>query len=126
MDSQNERITPAALKSSIDTYIKRGGTLLYAHKNVPCGRVTKYDFRYHPSGPEGLWIEAELFNDYDTDKKIIADIDSGLLKGFSVGGYGHDIKEFCSRQNCVKTIHKIDINEISVCEVPCNNLSLID
>jgi phage head maturation protease len=109
-DSASESIKMSAVKAAIDQYL-RFPTLRIMHRLEVAGKVTAAVF-----DKVGLYVTAKIEHD-ETWKFIKA----GVYKGFSVGG------KITSRDSVnPRVVTGIQLTEISIVDVPCNDSCLID
>lgn len=109
-DSAQESIKMSAVKAAIDQYL-RFPTLRIMHRLEVAGKVTKCVF-----DKTGLYITAKV--EHDETWKFVK---SQVYRGFSVGG------KITSRDSVnPRVVTGIQLTEISIVDVPCNDSCLID
>jgi len=131
VDLQKDIIPVKVLERAMYKYMDRGGHILYHHSNVPVGKVLRWEVKKHPeTGKYGVWIEAKIFNEYETDNIVWNAIKQGKIKGFSIGGVGKEkkvkIKDADGKEQEVDLVTDIELNEISLVEEPANPLAKIE
>jgi len=130
IDLQRDIIPVDVLERAMYKYMDRGGYILYRHSNIPVGKVLRWEIRKHPeTGKLGVWIEAKIFDKYETDNMVWQAIKEGKIKGFSIGGIGKEQKVKVKTENGEEEadlITDIELEEISLVEEPANPLAKIE
>jgi len=86
-DKQGEIIPMGEFKKSMFKYFMRGAPLTLEHSDKVVGKLINYEFKENPRwGKEGCYVTGLIYNDYDIDTQVWKDIQSGKIKGLSVGG----------------------------------------
>lgn len=101
---------PDALKS----YLKNPIILAFHDHEKPIGKMEEYKV-----DANGLWIRAKISK---IDEEVFKSIKEGILKSFSVGFRLKDIEYDENNDQWILT--KLDLYEISVVSVPCNQDSV--
>ncbi len=82
LDDQNEIVDPAALRDAVEEW-KAWRNIRLMHQPDPVGVAPLVEIRTHPeTGREALYLGAHIVDD-----RAIRLIETGVLKGFSLGGY---------------------------------------
>lgn len=123
-DSQGDIIPVEELKRTLNTWFKRGATIIDSHTNRPVGRGLRWYEETHPeTGKPGIVIEYQIFNDYSIDDDVWEEIKAGKRKGLSIGG--RSLKEPVVEKDDYsgemgKKLAGLELYEISTVENPAN------
>jgi len=116
-DRAGDVVTAQAWAKGVDNY-RRNPVLLYQHKHdAPIGRVEKITV-----DKKGIFVEANVSEAAERSHGIQTLIKDGALKSFSVGFRVKDGKY--NREDDSMMITDVELMEISVVSVPCNQDSL--
>ena len=116
-DRAGDIVTAQAWAKGVENY-RRNPVLLYQHKHdVPIGRVDKITV-----DKKGIFVEAAVSEAAEKNQGIQTLIKDGALKSFSVGFRVKDGKY--NREDDSMMITDVELLEISVVSVPCNQDSL--
>ena len=116
-DRAGDIVTAEAWAKGVDNY-RRNPVLLYQHKHdAPIGRVDKITV-----DKKGIFVEAAVSEAAEKNQGIQTLIKDGALKSFSVGFKVKDGKY--NREDDTMMITDVELMEISVVSVPCNQDSL--
>src|SRR6056300_48670 len=116
-DRAGDVVTAQAWAKGVDNY-RRNPVLLYQHKHdAPIGRVEKITV-----DKKGIFVEANVSEAAERSHGIQTLIKDGALKSFSVGFRVKDGKY--NREDDSMVITDVELLEISVVSVPCNQDSL--
>ena len=116
-DRAGDVVTAEAWAKGVENY-RRNPVLLYQHKHdSPIGRVDKITV-----DKKGIFVEAAVSEAAETNQGIQTLIRDGALKSFSVGFRVKDGKY--NREDDSMMITDVELMEISVVSVPCNQDSL--
>ena len=116
-DRAGDVVTAQAWAKGVENY-RRNPVLLYQHKHdVPIGRVDKITV-----DKKGIFVEAAVSEAAEKNQGIQTLIKDGALKSFSVGFRVKDGKY--NREDDSMMITDVELLEISVVSVPCNQDSL--
>ena len=116
-DRTGDIVTAQAWAKGVDNY-RRNPVLLYQHKHdAPIGRVDKITV-----DKKGIFVEAAVSEAAEKNHGIQTLIKDGALKSFSVGFRVKDGKY--NREDDTMMITDVELLEISVVSVPCNQDSL--
>lgn len=81
-DDQDEIVDPAALRDAVEEW-KAWRNIRLMHQPDPVGVAPLVEIRTHPeTGRDALYLGAHIVDD-----RAIRLIETGVLKGFSLGGY---------------------------------------
>ncbi len=82
LDDQDEIVDPAALRDAVEEW-KAWRNIRLMHQPDPIGVAPLVEIRTHPeTGRDALYLGAHI-----VDERAIRLIETGVLKGFSLGGY---------------------------------------
>ena len=116
-DRANDVVTAQAWAKGVDNY-RKNPVLLYQHKHEnPIGRVEKITV-----DKKGIFVEAAVSEAAEKNHGVQTLIKDGALKSFSVGFRVKDGKY--NREDDSMMITDVELLEISVVSVPCNQESL--
>ena len=116
-DRAGDVVTANAWAKGVENY-RRNPVLLYQHKHdAPIGRVEKITV-----DKKGIFVEAKVSEAAERSHGIQTLIKDGALKSFSVGFRVKDGKY--NREDDSMMITDVELMEISVVSVPCNQDSL--
>src|SRR6056300_2119759 len=116
-DRAGDVITANAWAKGVDNF-RRNPVLLYQHKHdCPIGNVNKIQV-----DKKGIFVEASVSEAAEKNHGVQTLIKDGALKSFSVGFKVKDGKY--NREEDTMTITDVELLEISVVSVPCNQDSL--
>ena len=116
-DRAGDVVTAQAWAKGVENY-RRNPVLLYQHKHdAPIGRVDKITV-----DKKGIFVEAAVSEAAERNQGIQTLIRDGALKSFSVGFRVKDGKY--NREDDSMMITDVELMEISVVSVPCNQDSL--
>ena len=116
-DRAGDVVTAQAWAKGVENY-RRNPVLLYQHKHEnPIGRVDKITV-----DKKGIFVEAAVSEAAEKNHGVQTLIKDGALKSFSVGFRVKDGKY--NREDDTMMITDVELLEISVVSVPCNQDSL--
>ena len=116
-DRAGDIVTANAWAKGVDNF-RRNPVLLYQHKHdCPIGKVNKITV-----DKKGIFVEAAVSEAAESNHGIQTLIKDGALKSFSVGFKVKDVKY--NREEDSMYITDVELLEISVVSVPCNQDSL--
>ena len=116
-DRAGDVVTAAAWAKGVENY-RRNPVLLYQHKHdCPIGRVDNIRV-----DRKGIFVEGSISEAAEKTHGVQTLIKDGALKSFSVGFRVKDGKY--NREDDSMTITDVELLEISVVSVPCNQDSL--
>jgi len=82
VDDQNEIVDSAAMREAVEEW-KAWRNIRLMHQPDPVGVAPLVEIRTHPeTGRDALYLGAHI-----VDERAIKLIETGVLKGFSIGGY---------------------------------------
>ena len=130
VDRQGEYVPTTELAKAMISYMSRGGIVIYGHENKPTGNVLYWDIRKHSNGKLGVYIIGQINKGYKQDDVVWNMIKNNDLKGFSIAGFAKTEKEIIKDENGntkeVNVLKGIELNEISIVDIPANPLSIIE
>lgn len=86
-DKQGDIVPITELKRVLNTWMKRGATMMDQHTNRPIGRGLRWQEDTHPkSGTQGIILDYQVYDDYSIDDQVWDEIKSGQRTGVSIGG----------------------------------------
>lgn len=101
---------------ALGNYLKNPIVLFQHDHDEPIGKMVEYSVT-----EQGLLVDIEIYN---VDQRVYRLVEEGVLKAFSVGfritDYSYDVDED------VFTITELELFEISIVSIPCNQDSLFD
>lgn len=100
--------------NALGNYLKNPIVLFQHDHDEPIGKMINYEIR-----DEGLWVEIEIYN---VDDRVYRLVEEGVLRAFSVGFRIKDYKYDEAMELFVIT--DLELFEISVVSIPCNQDSL--
>lgn len=115
-DRSGDVITAEAWNKGLANYLKNPIILAYHDHDEPIGRMTE-----HRVDANGLWVKARISAAAEDVFNLVKD---GILTAFSVGFYIKDA-EYNNLLDLF-IIKELELIEISVVSVPCNQDSLFD
>lgn len=130
VDSQNDVVPVSELTKSFLQLMDRGGHIIYGHKNYPVGKIIQWEVKEHPiSKALGVYMIVKINSGYEADDMVWNLIKQGKLRGFSIGGKGRAERTYVEKNGVkteVKVLKNIQLNEVSVVDVPANPLAKIE
>jgi HK97 family phage prohead protease/HK97 family phage major capsid protein len=114
VDRSGDVILSAAWSAGIENYLKNPIFLAYHNHDNPIGRMEEYKI-----DAKGLWVRAKISPAAGDVYRLIKD---GVLSAFSVGFRVKDASY--DPINDIFFIKEVELMEISVVSVPCNQESL--
>ncbi len=127
IDKQGDLVPIAELMKVMGTLMKRGASIIDSHSNYVCGKILAYEERPTPppDSKPGIWIKAQIYDDYASDDEVWNAITRGEIKGFSIGGRSTKSHKECDETSCYRVLDKFELFEVSVCRVPANPQAVI-
>jgi len=126
VDKDNDILPISVLKSAMIKYMKRGGDVHFAHSIVKVGKIVQWEIMKHPDTSKwGVYIVAQIFDDYATDNAVWNAIKEGKLTAFSIGGKGKS-KDVLKDDVVIREFEQIEISEISIVGSPRNPYAKIE
>ena len=131
VDKQGDVVPISELAKAMLKFMDRGGIIVFGHENKPVGKVLHWEIKKDPrTGKYGVWIVAKINRGYEIDNKVWELIKQGVLKGFSIGGFGEAnkavIKDDNGVQREVNLLKNLQIMEISIVSEPANPYAVIE
>ncbi len=82
LDDQDEIVDPNGLREAVEEW-KTWRNIRLMHQPDPIGVAPLVEIRVHPeTGKDALWLGAHI-----VDERAIRLVETGVLKGFSIGGH---------------------------------------
>lgn len=126
-DRQGDIIPVNELKRVLNTWFKRGATMIDQHTNRPIGRGLRWQEGKHPKGNvPGLILDYQVFDDYTVDDQVWDEIKQGKRTGLSIGGRATGVPEIKYDQETGesgKQLSGLELYEVSPVDRPANQLS---
>ena len=126
-DKQGDRIPVEAFKRVLNTWFKRGATMMDQHSNRPIGKGLTWNEDIHTeSGKPGIILDWQCFKDYKLDDQVWDEIKTGKREGLSIGGRATEVpklKENKETGETEKYIPKMELYEVSPVDSPANQLA---
>lgn len=130
LDMQNDIVPVSELTKAFLTLMDRGAHIIYGHKNYPVGKIIQWEVKEHPvSKALGVYMIVKINSGYEADDMVWNLIKQGKLRGFSIGGKGRSERTYLEKNGVkteVKILKNIQLNEVSIVDVPANPLAMID
>ena len=125
-DKASERIPIEELAKTQDALLRRHGPITDEHTNRVVGETLAYKIMQHPqSGALGVLHLNKIHADSKFDDQIWSEIQNGLRKGSSVGGYNEESELSIGPDGSqVKVLRKFNQYETATVFNPCNPLAL--
>jgi len=130
-DVEGHVVSAIDLVKAMISYMADGGIILYGHTNTPVGKVIYWDLRKHEdTGELGVYIVAQIGNTNVIQDRVWELVKSGVITGFSIGGYGKPVDDIIKKDDgtseVVKKVTDIILKEISIVEHPANEKAIIE
>lgn len=126
-DKQGDRIPIEAFKKVMNTWFKRGATMIDQHSNRPIGKGLTWKEETHPqSGKQGIILDWQCFKDYDLDDQVWEEVKDGTREGLSIGARAKNIPKLKFNSETgehEKFIPKIELYEVSPVKGTANQLA---
>ncbi len=123
-DKQGDIVPVAQLKKVLNTWFKRGSTMIDQHTNRPIGRGLRWQEAVHEkSGKPGIILDYQVFDDYSIDDQVWDDIKTGKRSGLSIGGRATEkptMKEDDFTGRMGKYLQGLELYEVSPVDSPAN------
>lgn len=130
VDTQGDVVPVSELSKAFLNLMDRGGHIIYGHKNYPVGKIMQWEVKEHPvSKAMGVYMIVKINTGYEADDMVWNLIKQGKLAGFSIGGKGRAEKTYIEKNGVraeVKILKNIQLNEVSVVDIPANPLAKIE
>ena len=133
VDKQNEKVTIDALTRSWDKWKANPDycMIMLMHTSTPVAKimfeqVTDGAGNVHKSGVDdrGLYLVAEWRDDTVVANKAWKRVESGELRGFSIGGIRLSKRRECVGDRCFNVLEELEIYETSAVPKPANEWSV--
>lgn len=114
IDRSNDIVSAAVWEKGLENYLKNPIILAYHDYTKPVGRMVE-----HKTDSKGLWIKARISSAAEDIFKLVKD---GIMTAFSIGFRVLDAEY--NQALDVFLIKEVELHEISVVPVPCNQNTL--
>lgn len=114
IDRAGDVVSASVWEKGLENYLKNPIILAYHDYHEPCGRMLE-----HRADKKGLWIKARISSAAEDVYKLVKD---GVMTAFSIGFRILDAEYNQAAE--VFLIKEIELHEISVVPVPCNQNTL--
>lgn len=114
IDRAGDVVSTTVWEKGLENYLKNPIILAYHDYHQPCGRMLE-----HKADSRGLWIKARISSAAEDVYKLVKD---GVMTAFSIGFRILDAEYNQAAE--VFLIKEIELHEISVVPVPCNQNTL--
>ena len=114
IDRSNDIVSAAVWEKGLENYLKNPIILAYHDYTKPIGRMVE-----HKTDSKGLWIKARISSAAEDIFKLVKD---GVMTAFSIGFRVLDAEY--NQALDVFLIKEVELHEISVVPVPCNQNTL--
>jgi len=116
IDRSGDVVSSAVWEKGLENYLKNPIILAYHDYHQPVGRMTE-----HKIDSKGLWIKARISSAAEGVFKLVKD---GVMTAFSIGFRILDAEYNQAAE--VFLIKEVELHEISVVPVPCNQNTLFN
>ena len=114
IDRAGDVVSTKVWEKGLENYLKNPIILAYHDRSKPCGRMVE-----HRTDSKGLWIKARISSAAEDVFKLVKD---SIMTAFSIGFM---IKDAEYNQDAeIFMIKEIELHEISVVPIPCNQNTL--
>lgn len=114
IDRAGDVVSTKVWEQGLENYLKNPIILAYHDHRQPCGRMVE-----HKADSRGLWIKARISSAAEEVFKLVKD---GIMTAFSIGFMVKDAEY--NQATEVFMIKEIELHEISVVPIPCNQNTL--
>jgi len=126
-DRQGDIVPMSELKKVMNTWFKRGATMMDHHTNRPIGRGLSWQETEHPgTNQPGIILDYQVFDDYSVDDQVWDEIKSQKRTGLSIGGRatgGSEIKEDAYSKEKGKALKGVELYEVSPVDKAANKFA---
>lgn len=126
-DKEGDIIPVSELKRVLNTWFKRGATMMDQHTNRPIGRGLKWEEGVHPeNNTPAIKLDYQVYDDYTVDNDVWDEIKQGKRTGLSIGGRATGVPEIKYDINTGETGKKLsglELYEVSPVDNPANQLA---
>ena len=138
VDQEGHRVSHEALARDLPRFMGEDGryaNIQIAHSNLTVGRVisaytAESGKTYRTEVDDvGLYVVAELRTDPYAPKvmtKVIEDVESGVLRSFSISGNAENPTFTCDAERCFYDIDDVNLFEITLCHEGVNQEAKFD
>jgi len=124
VDKQGEIVPISEFRKTLNTWMKRGGTINDQHSNRQIGKALRWFEKEHPDNASpGIMIDYQIYKDYTVDDDVWKEICNGTRKGLSFGGRAtgdSTIKEDAETGGYAKQLSGVEAYEVSSVTEPAN------
>ncbi len=114
IDRAGDVVSTTVWEKGLENYLKNPIILAYHDHKQPCGRMIE-----HKADSKGLWIKARISSAAEEVFKLVKD---GIMTAFSIGFMVKDAEY--NQATEIFMIKEIELHEISVVPIPCNQNTL--
>ncbi|MCK5216589.1 MAG: HK97 family phage prohead protease [Methanosarcinales archaeon] len=125
VDRQADLIEMKAFESTMDGFMKMGGTLIDQHSNRKVGAYIDYEFKNKNDVP-ALWVKGVIYRGHRVHDDVWTKICNKEYPALSIGADPIDFEQKCNDKICWNTIKTLDLFEISAVEAPANQEATIE
>ena len=125
VDDQGDKIDAAALKEALPQLLKRHSISYRIHKDILVGEIlekAEIDGKEYRTEviDDTLYVLANIYGDNDTSRKARKEIESGVLKSYSISGRALENHVECNDASCYNRITKMDLFAVCICDRGAN------
>jgi hypothetical protein len=125
-DSQGDIVPIDQVKRVMNTWFKRGATMIDQHTNRPIGKGLRWQEGIEPESKKpGVLLDYQVFDDYSIDDQVWEEIKNGDRTGLSIGGRATGkprLKEDDYTGSTGKYLQGLELYEVSPVDNPANQL----
>ena len=114
IDRAGDVVSAKVWEKGLENYLKNPIILAYHDRRRPCGRMVE-----HRADSKGLWIKARISSAAEDVFKLVKD---SIMTAFSIGFMIKDAEY--NQDTEIFMIKEIELHEISVVPIPCNQNTL--
>ncbi len=123
-DKQGDIVPIDQMRKVMNTWFKRGATMIDQHTNRPIGRGLSWKEETHPkTKTPGIVLDYQVYDDYSIDDQVWEEIKSGDREGLSIGGRALGIPQIKDDEYTGKKgnyLQDIELYEMSPVDSPAN------
>ena len=124
VDKEGHLITTEALSKAFSGFMKniRTANINILHSDVQVGwplpaYITKQGHVFKSGVDDtGLWLISELRDDIKIAKRVIDEINNGVIKCYSIAGSATKVKNVNKGMNVIKQVDELELAEVTLCE----------
>lgn len=130
LDRQGDVVPVEAMSQAMLNYMDKGGIILLSHENKPVGKVVQWNVQ-KPEGSsgDGIHIIAQIYTDSALGDAAWKMLKEKMITGFSIGGVAREVKEIRDKGavgGVARELTKIELNEISLVQIPANQEAIVE